>query len=405
MTTRDAALSPAATEAQAKLRPFTPVRWRTIAGAHALHDTYSGFLPPLLPKFIELLSLTKTEAGLLSVFMQAPSLFQPVIGHLADQVNLRWIVVLAPAVTMSLMSWLSVAPTYLTLAVILTLVGVSSAGMHAVGPVMAGRLSGRNLGRGMAFWMVGGELGRTLGPIVVVSALGVLGLRGMPWLMAFGLAASLALWWLLRDVTGRPQADHGGAPLPWRDAVMHMRGILLPLVGIIAARAFATVAVTTFLPTYLTDAGASLWFAGASLSVLEAAGVVGALTGGSLSDRLGRRTVLAISMAVTPLFLFAFLAVGGLWQLPLLLLLGFTLLSTQPAIMAMVQETYAENRSLANGLYMAINFIVRSVIVVIVGVLGDAFGLRAAFVAAGLVMLVGIPVLRWLPAGAKAAQR
>jgi len=45
----------------------------TIAAAHAAHDTYTAFLPPLLPVFIEKLSFAKAEAGLLTVFLQGPS--------------------------------------------------------------------------------------------------------------------------------------------------------------------------------------------------------------------------------------------------------------------------------------------------------------------------------------------
>jgi len=69
--------------------------------------------------------------------------------------------------------------------------------------------------------------------------------------------------------------------------------------------------LTTYLPTFLSEEGATLWFAGASLSVLEAAGVVGTLLGGSLSDRLGRRQVLAISLLTTLLLVFAFLSAEG----------------------------------------------------------------------------------------------
>ena len=152
----------------------------TISMAHAVHDTYTAFLAPLLPSFIASLALSKTEAGLLMVFMQGPSLLQPVIGHLADRVNLRYLVILAPTVTAAMMSLLGVAPGYGALVLFLMVAGLSSAGLHAVAPVIAGNLSGRSLGRGMGFWMVGGELGRVLGPIVIVSAIRLLGLGGTP---------------------------------------------------------------------------------------------------------------------------------------------------------------------------------------------------------------------------------
>nr|NIV29020.1 hypothetical protein [Anaerolineae bacterium] len=81
----------------AEAEQFQTDRVITISAAHAVHDTYSAFLPPLLPAFIESMSLAKAEAGLLSVFLQAPSLLQPVIGYVADRFTLRLVVILTPA--------------------------------------------------------------------------------------------------------------------------------------------------------------------------------------------------------------------------------------------------------------------------------------------------------------------
>jgi len=369
----------------------------TIAAGHALHDTYTAFLPPLLPALIAKFALSTTEAGLLSVFMQWPSVLQPFIGHLADHISLRWFVILAPAVSATTMSLLGVAPSYAALVLLLLVAGTSSAALHAVAPVISGNLSGRNLGRGMGFWMVGGELGRTLGPIIIVSAVAWLTLEGTAWLMVGGWLASVMLYVWLRDVSGRPV--NGDAARPWRQALRAMRPLLVPLSGIILVRAFVVAALTTYLPTFLSQEGASLWVAGASLSVLEAAGVVGALTGGALSDRLGRRRTLAISLATTPLFMFVFLGVRGNAQLPILLLLGFTALSTTPVLMALVQESFPENRALANGVYMALAFLIRAGVTVVVGLAGDTVGLRAAFTATAAAPLLGLPILRALPAG------
>ncbi|MGD1992951.1 MAG: MFS transporter [Anaerolineae bacterium] len=374
---------------------FQAGRVTTMSAAHAVHDTYTAFLPSLLPVFIADLSLSKASAGLLSVFMQGPSLLQPVIGHLADRTSLRLLVILAPAVTATMMSLLGIAPSYAVIALFLIVVGLSSASLHSVGPVITGNLSGPSLGRGMGFWMVGGELGRTLGPIVVVTAIKVFGPSGTPWLMVGGILTSLLLFILLRDVSGRPRSIGDG--LPWRRALRSMRPLLLPLAGIIVARAFMVSALTTYLPTFLSEEGADLWFAGASLSILEAAGVMGALTGGSISDRLGRRWVLGISMLVTPGLMLVFLLLSGWARFPLLLLLGFTSLAVTPVMMALVQESYPENRALANGLYMAISFLLRSGVVVVLGGMGDLFGLRTAFAVSAVVPLAGLPLLLLLP--------
>jgi FSR family fosmidomycin resistance protein-like MFS transporter len=375
---------------------FQANRVLTIAAGHAVHDTYTAFLPPLLPAFIAELSLSTTEAGALTVFIQMPSLLQPFIGHLADRVSLRYFVILAPAVTAVMMSSLGIAPGYAVLALLLTVAGLSSASLHAVAPVMAGRLSGRSLGRGMGFWMVGGELGRTLGPIVIVSAIRFMTLEGTSWLMIIGLLASAILYVQLKDVPGRPANAVQG--LPWRQALRSMGPFLAPLVGIVTVRAFILAALTTYLPTFLAEEGADLWLAGVSLSVLEAAGVVGALLGGSISDWLGRRQVLLTSLLTTVLFMFVFLSVNDWVRFPILLVLGFTALSTTPVIMALVQESFPENRALANGVYMALSFVIRSGVVVLLGALGDLFGLRLAFTVSAAVTLLGVPLIFILPA-------
>jgi MFS transporter, FSR family, fosmidomycin resistance protein len=374
---------------------FQTGRVLTITIAHAVHDTYTAFLAPLLPVFIENLSLSKTEAGLLTAFNQAPSLLQPLIGHLADRLSLRYLVILSPAVTATVMSMLGLAPTYLILALLLIVAGLSSATLHSVAPVMAGRLAGRNLGRGMGFWMVGGELGRTLGPLVIVAGIQFLGLGGTAWLMIGGWLVTILLFFWLRDIPDRV-ADAGNG-LPWREALRFMQPLLVPLVGIIVVRSFMQAALTTYLPIFLTEEGAELWFAGISLSVLEAAGVVGALLGGSLSDRLGRRTILLISLAATPVLMVLFVFASGWLRFPLLMALGLTALSVTPVIMAIVQEHSPENRALANGTYMSLSFLIRSGVVVLVGVMGDLWGMRLAFIASALIPILGLPFLYMLP--------
>ena len=377
--------------------PQTPQTSRvvTIAAAHAAHDTYSAFLPPLLPVFIEKFSLAKAEAGLLTVFLQGPSLLQPFIGHLGDRLNLRFAVVLTPALTAACMSLLGVAPNFAVIALLLATTGVSAAVLHSLAPVIAGRLSGNRLGYSMGFWMLGGELGRTLGPIVLVSAIAVLGLEGMPWLMVGGVGASALLYLGVRGASPTRSDRQAAGSFP--QAVRSMRNLLFPLSGVVVFRSFMMAAFATYLPVFLHEEGASLWLAGASLSVLEAGGVIGALVGGSASDVLGRKRVLVASFLLTPILMFVLVLTPGWWRLPLLIPLGFFGLMATPVIMASVQESAPENRALANGVYMALNFVLRALIVVLVGALADRTGMRSAFLACAVLGLLGTPFVFRLP--------
>ena len=368
-----------------------------IGAAHAAHDTYSAFLPPILPVLVEKLALARAEAGLLTVFLQAPSILQPWIGHLGDRLDLRAAVILSPAVTAVAMSLLGVAPGFATVALLLVIAGASSAVLHSVGPMLAGRLSGRRLGWGMGFWMVGGELGRTLGPILLVSAIALLGVRGLPWLMVGGIAASAVLAVSLRGL--EPATPASARPEGFVRAFRSMGPLLVPLSGVVITRSFMMAAATIYLPLFLKEEGSSLWLAGASLSILEAAGVVGALLGGSASDVLGRRRVLAASFLAAPPLMLGLVLVDGWARVPLLLGLGLFGLMATPVVMAVVQEASPGNRALANGVYMALSFGFRSVVIVLVGVLADLTGMRHAFLACAGLSLLGLPFVLRLPEG------
>jgi len=186
--------------------------------------------------------------------------------------------------------------------------------------------------------------------------------------------------------------------MPWRMALRNMRPLFLPLALYLAVSSFINIALTTYLPTFLREQGSGLWLAGASLSILEAAGVAGALVGGSLSDHLGRRRVLAASMAINTVLMFIFVSTQGWVRTALLPILGFTSLARTPVVMAMVQQTYPENRALANGSYMALSFLIRSGMLVVFGALADVLGLRSVFALSAFLLLVGMPAIWFFPA-------
>ena len=366
----------------------------TISAGHAVHDTSTAFLAPLLPRLIERFSLSNTRAGLLSTFLQLPGLLQPVIGHLSDRTTLRWVVILAPGVTVTIMSSLGWAPVYAVLAIMLFAAGFSVAAFHAVAPVAVARFSGSRLGRGMGFWMVGGELGRVIGPLAVVSVLSVLTLKSLAWLAILGWTASALLYVELRHL---PMDGDGSDAMPWRPALRGMRRTMAVLAGIIGARSLANMAALVYLPVLLTAEGTGEWAAGASLSALEAAGVAGALVGGWISDRRGRHSLMYAGHLVAPGFLVAYVLADGWLRIPLLLALGFSLLSIQPVNMALVLETFPETRALANGVYLSMSFAIRAVAAVVFGMLADAFGLRTTFIVAAIAMLGALPLITLLP--------
>jgi len=363
-----------------------------IAAGHFVHDIYSAFLAPLLPLLIEKLSITLTMAGSLSAFMQFPALLNPLIGRLADKSGVRYFVVFAPAITATLMSVMGLAPNYYLLAIILTITGVSVAAFHAPAPAMIARVSGKRTGKGMGWFMAGGELARTLGPIIAVWAVTMWTLEGMLRVAVLGWVTSLILFWQLKDIPVEKKQE-----IHFRSILPKLRSIFLPLALVIFFRVFMTVSMTTYLPTYMSMKGASLWLAGAALSIMESAGVAGALLSGAISDRIGRKTVFLIASLASPILMLAFLFFSGWMLIPILLLLGFTSLSIGPVILALIQDNFPEHRAAANGSYMFLSFLTRSAGMVLVGMAGDQVGLENAFLWSALIAFLVIPAIFMLP--------
>ena len=366
----------------------------TIAGGHFVHDVFSSFLAPWLPLLIEKLSLSLTLAGSLTVFIRIPSLLNPLIGIVADRIDMRYMVISAPAVTAVCMSLIGLAPTYWVVAVLLSVAGLSAAVFHVPGPVMIATVSGSRIGRGMSFFMAAGEFARTVGPLVAVAAVSLWGFEGSYPVMIFGLVASSLLYWRLRYATVHfERRRHSSVVKTWR-AMQH---VLIPLICIVVARALMVASLSAFLPTFMVARGRSLWFGGTALALLEFAGVIGTMVSGTISDRMGRRFVLLGAMLASPILMLIFLVTPAWAFFPVLLLLGFNAFATAPVMLAIVQDHAHGMRATANGIYMGVNFLVVSGVTVLIGRMGDLLGLRAAFAWSAVLALIGVPVIYFLP--------
>ncbi len=375
--------------------PFQAAEILLLSLAHFVHDVYSSFLAPLLPLLIEKLSMSLTEAGFLSAVMQLPALLNPFIGQLADRVSLRYFVILAPMLTAVPMSLIGLAPSYGVLLILLFIAGISIAMFHVPAPVMIARMAGAKTGRGMSFFMTGGELARTVGPLTAVALVALMGLEGFWPVMVVGIAASGILYRRFRGVN---LAFHNSRRQTSLAATFaDMRHILLPLTVILLARSFMHGSMTAFLPVFIQSQTGDIWQGGVALTLFEVAGVAGVLLAGSFSDYLGRRRMLFISLVGAPLSVLLFVYSGDWLRFLALLSCGFMLLSTTPVMLALVQEHAGDSPAAANGIFMMIAFLARSSVVVLIGLIADRSGLQTAYLVSAAAGLVGIPFILLLP--------
>ena len=372
---------------------FQTLKTLIVSSAHVVHDTYAGFIAPLLPFLIERMSLLKVEAGMFLLLYQGASVLQPVIGHLGDKTNLRKYALIMPALTGISLSLLGTAPTFYIGLLLCLIAGISSASLHSILPALVARLSGKQVGKGMSFWMVGGEIGIMIGPLLVASVISIFSIKATPWLMIPGIVMSIVLSILLKDMPHHNVNTNLQAKVPMKE----MLAILLPLAGVVLMRSPLRTASEIYLPVYLIEQGVNPWLAGSSVSLLLGFGVAGTIAGGFLKDKFGFKAVMIMSIFFASLGMIFFSITSGVLQVASLALVGATSMMMLPVGLAFVQENFPNNRSLANGFYLATVFALNAVAGVVTGFMYDKIGGNSTFLLSGFISFLGIPFLFFLP--------
>jgi FSR family fosmidomycin resistance protein-like MFS transporter len=361
---------------------------------HLLHDIYSSFLAPLRPLLLEKFGITLTAASFWDLIQRVPWFLNPFIGMIAEKTAARYFVIITPAITAVTMSLLGVAPSFTVVSILLFVMGISSAFFHVPSPVMVQKLSGDYTGRGMSFYMFGGEMARTLGPLVITGAVSIWGLEGTWKLIPFGLLASFILFFRLKNVKisedFHKKKQHAGF---WK-TFKKLLPFFLVIIGITFFRAIMKSGLTAFLPTYyFNEKGETLWFANSALAVFQLAGAAGTILSGTISDRIGRKTSLIFISVLSPVFMFLFITTQGYWGFVFLLLLGIFVFAPGPVLLALVQDREKNKPVFANSIYMTVSFVSSALAVVLAGFIGDKVGLEetyriSAFLAVGAIPFV-----------------
>ena len=364
----------------------------TISLAHLVQDTYSAFLAPILPLLIEKLDMSLMMSAFLDITRKIPSLLNPFFGLLAQRRDARYFVILSPAITAVVMSLLGIANSYAMLIVLLTIAGVASTLFHIPSPGMIKASAGDKLGRGMSFYMVGGEMARTLGPLIITGGVSLWGLEGTWRLIPFGIITSLILYYKLKDFhfskTKFTKINKKG------DALNEVKRFL-PLFGTMGGFMFfqsaMKMAVTLYLAVYLTQEGFSLWIASSALAVLQFFGVIGTFLSGNISDKIGRQKTLIIMSSGAALTMSAFLFSTTVYTLfPILALLGIFMFANGPIMLSIIHELDTKMPTFINSVYMSINFSIGSIVVLAMGMFGDKVGLDITYNIAALLAYIAI---------------
>ncbi|MBN2681071.1 MAG: MFS transporter [Bacteroidales bacterium] len=374
-----------------------PVKLASLTFAHFVHDVYTAFFAPLLPKIKEKLELSYFSIGLLYFIQQLPSFLMPLIGIISNRPYAKYFVIFAPAVASLVMSFIGVVDNWFLLAVILFVGGINSALFHVPSPVMIKNVSGKNTGLGMSMYMVGGELSRTLGPLIIMAAVTYWGLEGTWRLFPFGIVSSFILFLILRDV----ELTSVSTRINFKRIVATLkrnRFIFLMILGFTVFRAIAKTSLSLFLPVYLNSKTGDYEFSVVSLTILEAGGVAGVLLSGIISDYLSRKKILIAVSIISPTLMLLFMIVENpIFSTIILVFLGFFVFAATPVVLSYIMKIKSHYPAFLNSLYMTISFIGTSVAVFFIGNMADLVGLETTYWISGFIALGAIPFAVFLP--------
>ena len=366
-----------------------------LSGAHFVHDAYPAFTGVMLPLLIDKLGLTIGQAGVMASGIKWTALLQVVIGYFADKVDSRYLVIAAPAVTAISISCIGLAPSYFAVFALLLVAGVSHASFHPASGAVVTRVSGSRWGRGMSYFMTGGELGRALGPLFIAAILTAFGLEWAWIALIPGVLASIFLYGRLKTA-GAVRFQH--PPGAVRESLRKGRRGIVPLCVAIVFRSISHNCIATFVPTLAVLNGADIVYAGGAVAAYEVGGTLGAFAGGILSDRLGRRNVLAVGLVCgLPVLAVSLFMDPSPAQLLALAIGGFFILSSSAVHLVSMQELLPDNRSLASGIFYFMTNAAAIITMIGIGGLADQTDLRTAMSVAMVLAALALPAILLLP--------
>ncbi|MFI6487067.1 MFS transporter [Streptomyces sp. NPDC050564] len=404
------------------LRALGPRGRRAFAGAfggYAL-DSYDYFTLPL--SMVALAAYFGLDSGQTGLFTTVTLVVSAVGGAVAGVVADRIGRVKALMITVATYAVFTVAcgfaPNYETLLVFRALQGLGFGGEWAVGAILVAEYAspkhrGRTLGAIQSSWAVGWGLAVLVNTLVFQFLDADLAWRVMFWT---GALPALLVLWVRRQVHDAPEsaerradsAEKGSFTAIFKPGRDGAPGLLRTTVfaGLLSTGVqggYYTLA--TWVPTYLkTERGLSVVGTGTYLTFLISGAFIGYLTGGYLTDKLGRKRNILLFAILSAACILAYANIPS-GANTLLLVLGFPLGFCMSAIFSgfgsYLSELYPTAvRGTGQGFTYNTGRAVGAVFPTTVGFLADSWGVGGALVfgaigyALAALALIGLPETR-----------
>lgn len=275
-----------------------------------------------------------------------------------------------------MLSLTGLVTNYLLLVLLATLAGLGTAAFHPQASTMITVVSGDRKAVLLSTFIAFGNIGFALSPLLLVPLFQIYGLSATVYTVIPGILVALLLFFFA------PKNNVLGGNAPTLSEVLHSlqtaRKELLAITSVIAIRALAYTGLLTILPLYFQAQNLSSIASSHLVFIMLFSGAIGGILGGYISDRYGRKLLIVSSLVLaTPLF-YGFSHTQGILSIVFLALAGASLLSSFSVTVVAAQEAIPNNKSLAAGLTMGFAGGIGGLLVIIIGHIGDLYGLATA---------------------------
>jgi len=368
---------------------------------HVWVDASQAILPVALVRLKELFSLSYFQVGLLmAVLNLTSSVIQPAFGYISDRFRTGWFVpvgILWTALAMGLLGW---SINYPVAVFLVGLAGLGTAAFHPRAMMAVYYVSGSRLGFGAAVFSTGGNLGFALGPVVGSFLIIGFGLHATLGLLIPGVLLCLIIFFNRGDFLRRePNVQEKSS------SEIHTPSQKFPWVSLIAVclivtlRSWVYISFITYLPMFFQTKGIELQTGSLMLTVFLAGGAVAGLYGGHLSDRVGRRRVIAVSMLIYPILASLMILSQGGWIWLLAATSGAALLASFAVTIVQAQELMPQYVGLASGLILGLGFGTGGLGSAFSGFLADRLGLNSVLWILALAPVLGAVLTAFIRPG------
>ena len=382
-----------------KDRSFLEV-WLITIG-HAMTHWYPATFYVLAPIIGRELGLSYTEIASIVTVQAIAGVISNIPGGIITDTVGRKGLMMALALAWVGFPYLIMATThaYWMLLACAALIGIGNTIWHPTAiPTLARRFPDRK-GLVVSIHGMGGNIGDAVAPFVAGTLLSglaigsILSLPPITWrqVMMFnvipGIVMSIAILWYLGKLelhsTGKTKEKTPSLTEVLKGFIGLLKNsTLMMLVVSSAFRSMTQGSLLVFLPLYLANVmNYSPWALGAAMMSLQICGFIAAPIAGAMSDKVGRRSIMLSSMAMTAVVLVFMIFAGGTPAFVFFVaLLGFFLFAIRAVLQAWTLDATPRNMGgSAIGLLFGIQAIGTSIGPLICGLLADKFGLLSTF--------------------------